>query len=382
VTEREQHRQPSHSHPAGASCAGCGIGLQSETPDRPGYIPEAGLSREDAICQRCYRIRHYNEASSIAIDQDEFLKLLGGIANTDSLVVHIVDLFDFEGSLISGLQRFVGNNPVLLVVNKVDLLPKAVNLNRIRNRVQQLAKAAGLRTIDVLLCSAKRKIGFDRVVEAVGRYRSGRDVYVVGATNVGKSTLINRLISDYSDLERELTVSRYPGTTLDAVHIPLDDGHAIIDTPGIVYPSRLTELVPRSVLHAILPEKPLKPLVYQLNERQSLFVGALARFDFVSGERQSFTLYLSGALKVHRTKLERADELYAEHKGELLAPPTAGELDAIPPWTRHSLRLPKGKTSDILISGLGWIQGNGMTGALVDVYAPKGVKVLVRDSLI
>ncbi|MWC27553.1 ribosome biogenesis GTPase YqeH [Paenibacillus sp. MMS18-CY102] len=365
-----------------ASCAGCGVKLQTADKELSGYIPASAIERVPAICQRCFRIKNYNDASTVTIDQDDFLKLLGGIASTDSLVVHIVDLFDFEGSVISGLQRFVGNNPVLLVVNKIDLLPKAVNYNRIRNWVQQQAKEQGLKTVDVVLCSAKRNIGFDRVVEAIEHFRGRRDVYVVGATNVGKSTLINRIIQDYSDLDAELTTSRYPGTTLDAVHIPLDDGKSIIDTPGIVYSHRMTELVPRSVLQAILPDKPIKPLVYQLNEGQTMFVGALARFDFVSGGRQSFTLYISNGLEVHRTKLERADELYANHKGVLLSPPSVEELDELPAWTRHSLRIPRGGDYDVFVSGLGWMQVNGTGGALVDVYAPKGVKVLVRESLI
>lgn len=365
-----------------ASCAGCGVRLQMQQPEAPGFIPENAVQREPVICQRCFRIRHYNEAASVAIDQDDFLKLLGSIGTTDSLVVHIVDLYDFEGSLISGLQRFVGNNPVLLVVNKIDLLPKGMNMNRIRNWVQKQAKAQGLRTIDIILCSAKRNMGFEHVIEALERHRRDRDVYVVGATNVGKSTLINRLIRDYSDMERELTTSRYPGTTLDAVNIPLEDGKSIIDTPGIVYSSRMTEVVPRTFLGSLLPDKPIKPLVYQLNEGQTLFIGSLVRFDFVEGERQSFTLYISNALNVHRTKLERADDLYENHKGELLGAPTLEELATIPEWTRHSLRVKQGEKQDIFISGLGWIQANGMRGALIDVYAPKGVKVLLRDSMI
>ncbi|MFF2482783.1 ribosome biogenesis GTPase YqeH [Paenibacillus sp. NPDC058071] len=369
-------------HVKAVHCAGCGILLQSEQSDAPGYLPETALKREPVICQRCFRIRNYNEASSVAVDQDDFLKLLGGIAATNSLVVHIVDLYDFEGSLISGLQRFVGQNPVLLVVNKVDLLPKSMNLNRLRNWIQQQAKAEGLRTVDIVLCSAKRNIGFEHVIEALDRYRGDRDVYVVGATNVGKSTLINRLINDYSDLERELTTSRYPGTTLDAIHIPLDDGKSIIDTPGIVYTSRMTEIVPRSFLGSLLPDKPIKPLVYQLNDGQTLFINSLVRFDFVEGERQSFTLYVSNAMNVHRTKLERADKLYEEHRGELLGAPSKEELDEMPPWTRHSLRIPRGVKKDIFISGLGWIQANGTTGAIVDLYAPKGIKVMLRDSLI
>lgn len=371
-----------HLSETAVSCAGCGVRLQTRNAEEAGYIPENAVQRDPVICQRCFRIRHYNEAASVAVDQDDFLKLLGSIGTTDSLVIHIVDLYDFEGSLISGLQRFVGNNPVLLVVNKIDLLPKGMNMNRIRNWVQKQAKSQGLRTIDVVLCSAKRNMGFDHVIEALERHRGDRDVYVVGATNVGKSTLINRLIRDYSDMERELTTSRYPGTTLDAVNIPLEDGKSIIDTPGIVYSSRMTEVVPRSFLGSLLPDKPIKPLVYQLNEKQTLFIGSLVRFDFVEGERQSFTLYISNALNVHRTKLERADDLYDNHKGELLGAPTLEELASIPEWTRHSLRIRQGEKQDVFISGLGWIQANGMRGALVDVYAPRGVKVLLRDSMI
>ncbi|MBD2844496.1 ribosome biogenesis GTPase YqeH [Paenibacillus sp. IB182496] len=363
-------------------CSGCGAELQTLDAARPGYVPASALTRSPAVCQRCFRIKNYNEAATVAVDQDDYLRLLGGIAATRSLVVHIVDVFDFEGSLIGGLGRFVGNNPVLLAVNKVDLLPKAVNLNRIRNWVQQQAKLAGIRTVDVILFSAKRGLGMDKLIDAIERQRSGRDVYVVGATNAGKSTMINRLIRDYSDLDNEVTVSRYPGTTLGEIRIPLEDGASIVDTPGIVYPSRLTELVPRRILGALMPEKPIKPLVYQLNSGQTLFFGALARLDFAEGERQSFTVYAGAGVKVHRTKLERADALYEEHRGELLTPPTRDELADLPAWTRHSLRVPAGAAKDVYISGLGWIAVNGSGGALLDVHAPKGVKVLLRDALI
>ncbi|MEF3311532.1 ribosome biogenesis GTPase YqeH [Paenibacillus sp. GYB004] len=363
-------------------CSGCGIQVQTEKSEELGYAPEAALKRDPLLCQRCFRIKHYNEMSSVTPDQDEFLKILSGIGGTDALIVHIVDLFDFEGSLIGGLHRFVGSNPVVLVVNKIDLLPKAINTNRILNWVQRMAKENGLKTAEIVLCSAKKNIGFDRVVEAVARHRKDKDVYVVGATNVGKSTLINRLIRDYSDLEAELTVSPYPGTTLDLVQIPLDDGRFIIDTPGIVYKHRLTELIDKKDMQTLLPDKPIKPAVYQLNEQQTLYFGALARFDFVQGARQSFTCYVSNAVPIHRTKLERADELYAAHKGEMLAPPHKDRLELLPPLVKHAFRIPKGSLSDILISGLGWIAINSDAGAQVVVHAPKGVKVAVRSSLI
>ncbi|SDC68438.1 hypothetical protein SAMN02799630_01174 [Paenibacillus sp. UNCCL117] len=364
------------------SCSGCGVRLQTEDAQKLGYVPASALTRAPLICQRCFRIKNYNESSSITLNQDDFLRLLTHVGSTKSLVVNIVDLFDFEGSMISGLARFVGQNPIVLVVNKIDLLPKVTNYNRILNWVQRQVKEAGLRVVEVVLCSAKKNMGFERVIEAIEEHREGRDIYVVGATNVGKSTLINRLIRDYSDLDAELTTSLYPGTTLDLVRIPMDDGSSIIDTPGIVYKHRMTELVGKKDLMKLMPDKPLKPLVFQLNEKQTVFFGSLARFDFVQGERQSFTFYISNALSAHRTKLERADELYREHRGVMLAPPSLEDLELLPPLAKHTLRIPKGKPMDVSISGIGWIKANSEAGADLVIHVPKGVKVVLRESLI
>ncbi|MDB5056192.1 MAG: GTPase [Bacilli bacterium] len=363
-------------------CEGCGVKLQTDDPSKLGFIPDQALIRIPIICQRCYRIKHYNEVSDVTLKQDDFLQILGHIGKTQSLVVHIVDIFDFEGSLMGSLPRFIGSNPLILVVNKVDLLPKVSNLNKIVNWVQRQLKEHGLRPLQIVMVSAKKNIGFERLMETLDAHRNGKDIYVVGATNVGKSTLINRLIRDYSDLEAELTTSQYPGTTLDMVKIPLDDGKFIVDTPGIVYKHRLTECVAKNELQALLPGQVIKPMVFQLNEQQTLFFGGLARFDFIRGERQSFTCYMSNAIHIHRTKLEKADELYAEQRGELLKPPAKENLDMLPPLTKHPIHISKGSSLDVLISGLGWIKVNSLAGAELEVHVPKGVKMSIRESLI
>ncbi len=374
-------KQPEMSEQA-QKCGGCGVRLQTEDASQLGYLPAQALHREPLICQRCFRIKHYNELATVALNESDFTNILGQIASKQALVVKMVDLFDFEGSMISGLRRFVGNNPVLIAVNKIDLLPKNVNRNRIMNWVRRQLKEHGMKVEDVVLCSARKNIGFDRLLERIGELRGGRDVYIVGATNVGKSTLINRIIKQYSDLDAELTTSRYPGTTLNMVHIPLDDGKSIIDTPGIVNSFRLTEVIAKQELGIIMPEHTLKPASFQLDEQQTLFFGALARFDFVKGVHQSFTCYVAQSVNIHRTKLERADELYEVHKGKMLAPPEEANLPALPEWTRHSLRVAKGAKQDVVISGLGWIQVNSDVGALLEVYAPKGIRVVLRESMI
>ena len=59
-------------------------------------------------------------------------------------------------------------------------------------------------------------------------------------------------------------------------------------------------------------------MVYQLNEGQTLFFGGLARFDYIRGDRRALFVIFQIDLTIHRTKLEKADELYEKHVGELL----------------------------------------------------------------
>ncbi|WP_050615844.1 ribosome biogenesis GTPase YqeH [Bacillus testis] len=361
------------------SCVGCGIEIQTTNPDEMGYAPKSALEREQIICQRCFRLKNYNEVQDISLTDDDFLKILHEIGQNDALIVKIVDIFDFNGSWLPGLHRFVGKNPVLLIGNKVDLLPKSVKKNKLINWMKQSAKELGLKPVDVMLVSSAKGANIGEAVEAIEHYRNGKDVYVVGCTNVGKSTFINRIIKEVSGEGNIITTSHFPGTTLDIIEIPLDDGHALMDTPGIINHHQMAHYVDKKDLKIITPKKEIKPKVYQLNEGQSLFFGGLARFDYVAGGRRSFTCYLSNELGIHRTKLEKADQLYKEHVGELLAPSIESE-DEIPELVPHSFSLKEGNV-DIVFSGLGWITVNE-PGAKVVAHVPKGVAVMVRPSLI
>jgi ribosome biogenesis GTPase YqeH len=362
-------------------CSGCGIEVQTANPNRPGFIPEKTLTKEKVICQRCFRIKHYNEVSPVSLKDDDFLRILNDLGQRKGLVVKIIDLFDIEGSWISGISRFFANHPLVLVVNKIDLFPKSTAWNKIEQRIARMVKEYGVKPVEIILCSASKGIGMDEVAEAIDTHRRGQDVFVIGSTNVGKSTLINRLIRDFSDIGMELTTSRFPGTTLDLVYIPLDDGKSIIDTPGLIQKHRVTDQIGSHHLKEIMPESLLRPKVFQLNEGQTLFFGGLARFDFIKGERQSFVCYFSNALNIHRTKLSNADELYDNHKGEMLTPPTKEELEKLPPLTTHSFQIRAGIPMDVVIAGLGWVSLQEGPSAAVQVKTPKGIQVSTRMAL-
>ncbi|UFJ38899.1 ribosome biogenesis GTPase YqeH [Brevibacillus humidisoli] len=363
-------------------CVGCGVQIQTEDKGKPGYVPRSALERDPIICQRCFRIKHYNEVAPVSMDDDDFLRILNGIGATDSLVVMVVDIFDFQGSWLRGLPRFVGSNPILLVGNKVDLLPRNINLNRVRNWLQHEAKERGLRPADALLVSAEKGIGIDELLIRMGELRGLRDVYIVGVTNVGKSTLINRIIHDYGASELDITTSPFPGTTLDKIEIPLEDGRVLVDTPGIINRDQIGHMLTPGDLRLITPSARVNPKVYQLNDGQTLFLGGLARIDYVRGDHQPFIVYVSNRLKIHRTKLANADQLMAKHHGELLAPPSGDARSDLPPFSRHALKVEAGEPRDIVISGLGWISLTGKEAAYLEVHVPRGVHVGIRKALI
>jgi 30S ribosome assembly GTPase len=361
-------------------CVGCGVEIQTERPDELGYAPKSALEKEAIICQRCFRLKHYNEVQDVSLTDDDFLKILNGIGQTDGLVVKVVDIFDFNGSWLPGLHRFVGNNKVLLVGNKADLLPKSIKKNKLIHWMKREAKELGLKSVDVFLMSAQKGQGIREIAEAIEHYREGKDVYVVGCTNVGKSTFINAIIKEVTGEKDIITTSQYPGTTLDMIDIPLDNGASLYDTPGIINHHQIAHYVDKRDLKLISPKKEIKPKVYQLNEGQTLYFGGLARLDYVQGGRKSLTCYVSNDLHIHRTKLEKADELYEKQAGELLQPPRPEQMDEFPELVAHEFTIKNEKT-DIVFSGLGWVTVNE-SGSKVVAHAPKGVGVFVRDSLI
>ncbi|MFD1736646.1 ribosome biogenesis GTPase YqeH [Bacillus salitolerans] len=361
-------------------CIGCGIGIQTDEQEGLGYAPPSSLMKEVVICQRCFRLKHYNEVQDVSLTDDDFLKILNGLGKRNALIVKIVDIFDFTGSWLPGLHRFVGNNEIILVGNKADLLPKSVKSHRVINWMKHEAKEFGLKPLDIFLISAEKGYGMKELVASIEDYRNGKDVYVVGCTNVGKSTFINRILKEFGGEQELITTSHFPGTTLDVIDIPIDDHSTLVDTPGIINHHQMAHYVQKSDFKYIMPKKEIKPKVFQLNQEQTLFFGGMARLDFVSGNRQSFVCYVSNEINIHRTKLENAEELYTNHLGDMLSPPRKEDLASFPELQSHVFTVREEKV-DIVFSGLGWVTINE-PGTRIVAHAPKGVGVSIRRSLI
>jgi len=368
-------------------CKGCGSIIQSTDKMTEGYIPANVLEKHDfnepIYCQRCFRIRHYQECVSNDIPGEDYIKVLSQINATNSLIVLIVDIFDFSGSFLPNIKRITGQNDVILACNKVDLLPQSTKEEKILEWVKSMCKEEGLQVLDQILISSKKNIYIDELLTLIDKYKNGRDVYIVGSSNVGKSKLVNQILRRFNGTDKEvLTVSYAPNTTLNFVGFPLDDGTTIYDTPGVLNRHQYLRYLTKKSLKLVVPQKEIKPTIYQLESEQTLFIGGLARFDLLSGEKggkSNVVLYFSNNLSIHRTKTINADNIYDTKLYTLLTPPFSAK-ENLPKFATTEFHVRDTNKYDIVISGLGFITLRAPFH--IKVSAPVMVGVYIRKAII
>jgi len=162
------------------------------------------------------------------------------------LVLFIVDGREGASSLDDDILRWLRKSaqPTFLVVNKTDGLDARA----------ALAEFARYGFTDVLAISSAHRHGIDELLaQVVARLPADGDAEIldddpervriafVGRPNVGKSTLVNRILG-----EERMIASEVAGTTRDSIAVDLErDGrkYRLVDTAGIRRKSKVEEAV-------------------------------------------------------------------------------------------------------------------------------------------
>lgn len=363
-------------------CIGCGATIQTDDINKKGYIEKNVLekNKNNFYCKRCFDLKHYNKDFTIKTSLDEYLLNLKKIKNDRGLIVYIVDAFDFEGSLIYNINEILESNNILFVLNKVDLYLNSLNKNKLKNYVLKFLKQKNIKIKDIFLMSSFNENDIETLFNKIKELHNNKNVYFVGMTNVGKSTIINKIIQKFTGEEDVITVSNTINTTLENIYIPLNEKNYIIDTPGLLNRNNLIYFLEKSTLDYITPKKYVKPKTFQLDYGQTLFIQGFVRIDFIEGERTSFVTHLANNIIVHRTKLDKADEFYGKHKDDILLFPTKQEREKMGKFVTKKVKFEKNKKIDIAISGLGFITVLG-TGYMEITYF-NNIKVIIREAMI
>ncbi len=330
-------------------CLGCGVLLQDENILQEGYT----TSLENDICQRCFRLKNYGEYQVVTKSNDEYINILKNVAETKDLVLYITDLLNLEKNL-EQIRNLIPNK-MILVLNKKDALPKSVKEEKLIAYLESM----NIHFEEVIVISAYKNYNIDYLLRRIKFHQTSKNVYVVGHTNAGKSSLINKLIQNYSDKTQELTMSPLQSTTLNTVNIEINDYLTLIDTPGLVENGSILNHVDEKMTKKISPRKEIKPKTFQLRKNQSIIIEDLIRVDYVEGEKNSFTVFVSNDLNVKRLLNS------SNHN-------TLKDLNKITYQVKYD--------EDLAITGLGFIKI--VDKCVIDVYVDKDVETYVRKSLI
>lgn len=77
---------------------------------------------------------------------------------------------------------------------QMDLLPKGTKDSAVTDWLLATAGYRRLNVVDAFVVGSPKGLGIGQVASAVLRERKGRDVYVLGAANVGKSSFVRALV--------------------------------------------------------------------------------------------------------------------------------------------------------------------------------------------
>ena len=153
------------------------------------------------------------------------------------VVVEMLDARIPRSSTNPMLQDILGSKPKVIALNKLDMADKAQTdlwVEKIKNSglpVCKLDCATGKgvkQLISAIQLAAKPVI--DKWLKKGVRNRPVR-VMIVGIPNVGKSTLINRLVG-----KNKVMAADRPGVTRGQQWVTIARGLELLDTPGVLWP--------------------------------------------------------------------------------------------------------------------------------------------------
>lgn len=367
------------------------------------------------VCARCHSLRNYgmvkNEKVENLIPDFDFDRLIATRlmkpTGSSNVVVMVVDCIDFDGSFpkraakslfkaLEGSKKEAKMSrlpKLVLVATKVDLLPSQVSPTRLDRWVRNRAKAGGAPKLSgVYVVSARKDLGIRNLLSFIKELAGPRgNVWVIGAQNAGKSTLINAFAKREGVKITKLTEAAVPGTTLGILRIGgiLPAKAKMYDTPGLLHPYLMTMRLNRDEQKMVEIRKELQTRTYRIKAGQAIHIGSLVRLDLTQASVETIyvSIWASPNVSLHLGKVENADEIWKKHAGIRLQPPTGQDrVSELGQWKQKEFKVSgiswDVNSIDIAVSGLGWFSFGLKGDATVVLWTFEGVQTTLREPLV
>lgn len=240
----------------------------------------AGLTRD-----RQYGDAHFENKSFIVVDTGGIGEMDDGTGNIDDymatqsytaiheadIVVFVVDARAGMVGADSEIARFLHSlgKPVFLVANKMDGVHEASSAEFFALGFGEpfpMAASHG-KGVTNLLEALTADMSEDEEVDELDD--KALKLAIIGRPNVGKSTLVNRLLG-----EERVVVFDMPGTTRDSIYIPFERegrNYVLIDTAGVRRRGRIDEKVEKfSVVKTLQAIKDANVVVVVIDAKEGI----------------------------------------------------------------------------------------------------------------
>ena len=217
------------------------------------------------------------------------MKILDNIKD-DDLVVYVTSLLTLNMDYVNKFKK------VLLVLTKRDVLPKSIKDNKIINYIKDRYDNIE----DIIIVSAYKKFNLDVLYNKLNKYNN-KNIYFVGITNSGKSSLINEMIKSYNGYDGDITTSNFPSTTLGLVSKTIGSLN-IKDTPGIVITDSIINYLDTKNIKKINSKKEIKPITFQIKGHGAILIDELIRIEYDT-DVSSMTFYMANSLNIKSISL-------------------------------------------------------------------------------
>lgn len=343
-------------------CQGCGVKLQTSDITKLGYV----LDMNHDLCKDCFNLKHYHKVKD-GIDTASM-----PIIEENALVVYVLSVNHISERLKYRLDRHFYGSEFILVINHIDTLEQSVNLNRMIHKLREETNRLQMKWLDIVPVSAKTGKYVNELIETLAYFQRNRNIYLVGYQNSGKSTLFQK-IAQTNNIDVSVLAGKKPGLTQDLFDIPFGT-KKLFDTPGIYLEGSIAEYYPFEIYKDLIVEQKIKPTIFQLNESQSVIIGAQAIFSFLKGGFKGISFHFNKSVSLHRTKYENAYELFDKHKGSLFKP-----YNETHTYVKQTFKLNQDTKYEITISDIGVIHIKG--DAIIEMYYLKGLRLTLTESL-
>ncbi len=304
--------------------------------------------------------------------------------DTADVIVFLTDvkqgLVDSDAKVADMLRR--SKKPVVLVVNKVDSFQKYQ---------ADTYEFYNLGIGDPIAISAASRLGFGDMLDEIVKYFPEESeaeeederprVAIVGKPNVGKSSIINRIIG-----ENRVIVSNIAGTTRDAVDTPVirnGKEYVFIDTAGLRRKSKIKEELERfSIIRTVSAVERADVVVVVIDategvteqdakiagiahERGKGIIVAVNKWDAI--EKNDKTIYEhSKKMQEILSFIPYAEYLFISAKSGQRVEKLFETIDVV--IQNHSLRVATGVLNEILMEAVAMQQPPSDKGKRLKIY--------------